>query len=194
MSQDTSTKRLIIATLATLLIYLSSQWNELPYAQSFFTRAADDSPTPTQPATPAGYERVARVADGDTITLESGARVRYIGVDSPEARETVGKSTCWGEEAKALNESLVLGQMVRLVEDRTDKDKYGRLLRYVYVRDDQGNEQFVNELLVLQGAARSYPYKPDTAKQELLDRAQNTAIQNSAGLWGACDVGEQVYK
>ena len=193
MSQDTSTKRLIIASLATLLIYLSSQWNQLEYARSFFTNdtviSASSSPTPHIPIpVPTGYERVAHVADGDTITLENGEKVRYIGIDADELRETEGKSTCYGNQAKAANEALVLGRDVRLVPDKTNRDRYGRLLRYVFVKDANGTEQFVNELLVLMGAARSYPYKPDTAKQDILERAQNTAIQNVAGLWEACNV------
>lgn len=175
-----------MAVLATLLLTLSASWNELPYAKSFFT---DRAPTPatTSAPVPTGFERVAHVADGDTITLESGEKVRYIGIDTPELHETAGKSTCYGQQAKAANEALVLGAAVKLVPDKTNRDRYGRLLRYVYVKDGNGNEIFINEVLVAQGAAKSYPYKPDTAKQDILNAAQDKARSQGLGLWSICE-------
>ncbi len=183
--KQTTLHRLIVATLATILLTLSASWNQLPYAKSFFT---DSTPTPATTAAPVqtGFERVVHVADGDTVTLESGEKVRYIGIDAPELRESAGKSTCYGQQAKAANEALVLGAAVKLVPDKTNRDRYGRLLRYVYVEDGNGNEIFINELLVAQGAAKSYPYKPDTAKQDILNAAQKQAQSQGLGLWSAC--------
>lgn len=175
-----------MAVLATLLLTLSASWNELPYAKSFFTETTTPTPLTTSKPIPTGYERVVHVADGDTITLESGEKVRYIGIDAPELHETAGKSTCYGEQAKAANEALVLGAAVKLVPDKTNRDKYGRLLRYVYVQDGNGNDIFINEVLVAQGAAKSYPYKPDTSKQDILQAAQETAHSQHLGLWSTC--------
>ena len=182
---QSSIHRLIVAVLATVLLTLSAYWDQLPYAKSFFTDETTIPPTAPAPV-PSGFERVAHVADGDTITLESGEKVRYIGIDAPELRETAGKSTCYGPQAKAANEALVLGAAVKLVPDKTNRDKYGRLLRYVYTTDGNGNEIFINELLVAQGAAKSYPYKPDTAKQDILNAAQEQARSQGLGLWGTC--------
>ena len=70
------------------------------------------------------------IVDGDTIDVEIGGatyRVRYIGIDTPE------RGDCYFDEAKDKNAELVLGQYVRLVKDVSETDRYGRLLRYVYV-------------------------------------------------------------
>ena len=91
---------------------------------------------------------VSRIVDGDTIELGTGERVRYIGIDTPETVDPRKEVQCFGKEASAKNKELVEGKEVRLVKDVSDKDKYGRLLRYVYVGD-----VFVNEKLVSEGYA-----------------------------------------
>jgi len=72
-----------------------------------------------------GKYKVTRVLDGDTIVIETGEKVRYQGIDSPEQNQR------WGEEAKKFNEGLVLEKKVRIEFDRVKLDKYGRLLAYV---------------------------------------------------------------
>jgi hypothetical protein len=87
---------------------------------------------------------VTRVVDGDTIVVNiagSEYRVRYIGVDTPESTT---KQECYGREAARFNRSLVNGQTVRLERDVNDTDRFGRLLRYVYLP----NGEMVNEVLV----------------------------------------------
>ena len=110
---------------------------------------------------------VTRVIDGDTIDVRldgATARVRYIGVNSPEREET-----CY-RDATAANAALVQGQRVTLVRDVSDTDRYGRLLRYVYV-----GETFVNAELVAGGYAESRSYPPDTAQQPYLDSLERAA-------------------
>ncbi|MFA6257360.1 MAG: thermonuclease family protein [Candidatus Paceibacterota bacterium] len=125
--------------------------------------------------------KVARVVDGDTIELEGGEKVRYIGIDTPETVDPRKPAQCYGAEASAKNKELVLGKTVRLAKDVTDKDKYGRLLRYVYVGD-----VFVNLALVEGGYAFSYSYPPDIAHQSDFVAAEQSAQAKDAGLWGAC--------
>ena len=91
--------------------------------------AADD--TDTAATTTAEYYKVARVIDGDTIELENGERVRYIGMDTPETVHPSKPVQCFGKAASAENSKLVSGKTVRLEKDVSDTDKYGRLLRYV---------------------------------------------------------------
>lgn len=96
---------------------------------------------------------VTRVIDGDTIDVKSGEvtyRVRYIGVNTPEHDEV-----CF-DGATNANSDLVDGQQVRLVKDESNTDRYGRLLRFVYVGDT-----FVNEALVRDGWAEAVLYPPD---------------------------------
>lgn len=121
--------------------------------------------------------KVARVLDGDTLELEGGRKVRYIGIDAPEST----KNTCFGEESTNKNKELVEGKKVRLEKDVSDIDKYGRLLRYVYVED-----QFINDVLVREGYAAAFTYPPDVKFQEQFKEAEKEARESSRGLWNFC--------
>lgn len=121
--------------------------------------------------------KVARIVDGDTIELENGQKVRYIGIDTPEIH---GTSECYGQEAAAKNSALVLGKSVILEKDISDTDRYGRLLRYVYV-----DGLLVNEILVREGYAHASSYPPDVKYQTQLQAAATLAQQEHKGLWGA---------
>lgn len=124
---------------------------------------------------------VVRVIDGDTIEIEGGERVRYIGIDSPESIGAENGPECFGAEAWAKNQELVGGKMVRLEKDTSERDKFGRLLRYVYVGD-----VFVNQELVRLGFARAVVYPPDIAHQTLIFDAEKEARDFGSGLWSAC--------
>lgn len=124
---------------------------------------------------------VTRVIDGDTIEIAGGERVRYIGIDAPEERGTNGIE-CFAREASDANSTLVQGQYVRLEADTRDRDRYGRLLRYVWIDD-----QLINEVLVRRGFARRASYPPDDAKDAQLQEAEALAQLEGAGLWSACN-------
>lgn len=126
---------------------------------------------------------VTRVIDGDTIELESGDRVRYIGINSPETVNPRKEIECFGKESSKANKELVQGKVVRLEKDVTESDRYGRKLRYVFLQEDD-TEIFVNEHLVLNGYSFSSKYPPDVKYQDLLDTAQNKAKKELRGLWG----------
>jgi micrococcal nuclease len=115
--------------------------------------------TPTAETTTGDNEAtVVRVVDGDTIRVLIDGReeaVRYIGINTPERDEV-----CY-REATDANRALVEGQQVRLVKDRSERDRFDRLLRYVYVGD-----VFVNALLVQDGWADVARYEPDTREFE----------------------------
>ena len=124
---------------------------------------------------------VTRVVDGDTIEIEGGQKVRYIGIDTPEVADPRKPVQCFGKEASNKNKDLVEGKRVRLEKDVSETDKYGRLLRYVY----SGNI-FVNELLVREGYAFSSTYPPDVKYQDLFNKAEKEAREANRGLWGSC--------
>lgn len=112
------------------------------------------------------------VIDGDTIDVEINGqtyRVRYIGINSPERDET-----CY-TEARLANADFVEGQVVRLVRDVSETDRYGRLLRYVYA-----GETFVNAELVAQGYAEAVEYPPDTSFADFFASLEGEA--RAAGL------------
>lgn len=148
------------------------------------------SPTPTPTTSPAiiqGPIVVSRVIDGDTVELESGETVRYIGIDTPETRDPRQPVQCFGREAAARNQELVEGEQVWLEKDITDRDRFGRLLRYVHIGDPASADSlFVNLQLVRDGFARASTYPPDVKHQELFLAAQTEARGAGRGLWSAC--------
>ncbi len=119
--------------------------------------------------------RVIEVIDGDTIIIEGGYRVRYIGIDTPEVYP---EREAFGLEAWETNRELVKGKIVYLKRDVSEVDKYGRLLRYVYVDDT-----FVNAELVKQGLAYVHAYPPDTKHQDYLEELEQEARQAGIGMW-----------
>ena len=95
---------------------------------------------------------VSRVIDGDTVKLADGSKVRYIGIDTPETRRRVWGGWMWAPEpyakkAKEYNEELVFGKKVRLEFDKEKRDKYRRLLAYVYTPEGKMvNEEILNQI------------------------------------------------
>ncbi len=125
--------------------------------------------------------KVDKVIDGDTILIDTGQKIRYIGIDSPESKDPRTSIKCFALEATERNIQLVLGKVVRLERDISETDRYGRLLRYVYIDDDLINEQLVKE-----GYALASPYPPDIKYQKLLEAAEGYARKNKSGLWNSC--------
>jgi micrococcal nuclease len=127
--------------------------------------------------------QVVYVADGDTVDLENDVRVRLLGIDSPE------KSDCGYEQSKAFVTNLLKGQHVRVQKDITGADRYGRLLRYMYVVADEVDEddQLVNLVIVQAGHAKTMAIAPDNRYRDLLATAQDEARREGLGLWSACE-------
>lgn len=121
---------------------------------------------------------VTRVVDGDTVILSNGEYVRYIGIDTPEIFPQV---ECYAEAAVERNKELVEGKTVRLIRDVSDRDKFDRLLRYVFV-----DGVFVNQVLVEEGFALAVVYPPDLAHASDFTSAQNAAHSLNKGVWKNC--------
>jgi micrococcal nuclease len=127
---------------------------------------------------------VVDVVDGDTIEVALDGRVedvRYIGIDTPESVAPGQPVECFGHRASERNARLVGGERVRLAFDAERRDRYGRLLAYVYL-----GERFVNGELVEGGYARTLEIEPNTSKAPLLDRLEAEAGRDGRGLWAAC--------
>ena len=101
--------------------------------------------------------------------------MRYIGIDTPEVHPRL---EAYGREAWQANRKLVEGKKVRLERDVSEKDRYGRLLRYVYVDD-----VLVEAELVRQGLARAKAYPPDTKYQDYLEQLEAEAKKAGLGMW-----------
>ncbi len=110
---------------------------------------------------------------GETYT------VRYIGVDTPEMDDDCSEYRALAEEATQANRDMVEDKVVSLEKDVSETDRYGRLLRYVYV-----DGVFVNGELVRLGYARAVAYPPDTRYQWQLEQLEKEAKAAKLGIWG----------
>lgn len=168
---------------------------------------------PVYPDTPL---TVTRCIDGDTLQLSNGEKVRLIGVDTPESKNNaktrrdakrterdIKTITEQGKRAKEFTRQLVEGKQVRLEFDVRQRDKYGRLLAYVYVVSDIPNvvlpnkrighydvlgekyyEEFLNATLVWSGYAQVMTVPPNVKHQELFLKLEQEAREDKRGLWG----------
>lgn len=153
----------------------------LAVAAVFLVRSASDPPRHDL-----GRAEVVRVVDGDTIRVRLDGRterVRYIGVDTPESVKPGTPVQCYAKRASAANAALVAGRRVRLVTDAEQRDRYGRLLAYVYREPDGA---FVNARLVRDGYARTMTIEPNVAHAGELARLAGAARRARRGLWGRC--------
>jgi len=135
---------------------------------------------------PRGAAVVTRVVDGDTVHVSVGGRdetVRYIGIDTPESVKPGTPVQCFAKAASAANERLVAGERVRLSLDAEPRDRYGRLLAYVYRARDG---TFVNAELVREGYARTLTIPPNVRYATRFAGLARRAREGQRGLWRAC--------
>lgn len=191
-----NTKLLVIASLFIVIAGFGFLWFGLNQSQPLqpdqpLTSAAIQSnlPIATNSAT-YGIEGeqalVSKVVDGDTIELENGWTVRLIGIDTPETVDPRRPVGCFGKEASNKAKSLLSGKVVILQKDVSETDKYGRLLRYVFLPVEEGQLLFVNDYLVREGFAKVLTYPPDVKYNEQFRQAETEARENQRGLWGVC--------
>jgi micrococcal nuclease len=135
---------------------------------------------------------VTRVIDGDTLKLKNGERVRLIGIDTPEMHESdklyrdaqrtkqdIKTIQGLGRRSYKFTKNLVEGKRVRLEFDVEKRDKYDRLLAYVYLKDGT----FVNAEIVKQGYASLMTFAPNVKYADLFSKLYQEARQNRRGLW-----------
>jgi endonuclease YncB( thermonuclease family) len=136
--------------------------------------ACDQAPQP-----PPQKARVIKVIDGDTLVLESKARVRLLGIDAPEMEREGRPAEFQAHQAKAYLAQLVEGKEVRLEYGPLRYDQYGRLLAHVFLADNT----LVEAALLRQGLARVYFHPPNLGHREVLLAAQTEAMDARRGLW-----------
>lgn len=138
-----------------------------------------------------GLYPVTHVNDGDTIKVRQPdgkeETVRFLGVDTPEVKDPRKPVQCFGQAASAHTHARLDGQSVRLAPDPddTDRDKYGRLLRYVYLPDGT----LYNAELIRDGYAFAYTVFPITKLEEFRQLEAEARAANR-GLWAGCTVNE----
>ena len=131
--------------------------------------------------------RVLKVVDGDTIHVQLAGsvreKVRYIGVDTPETKDPRRPVQCFGRAASDFNARLVAGEPVRLERDVEPRDRYGRLLAYVFRARDG---LFVNAELVRRGFAQPLTIAPNVRYAGRFAALARDARTDGRGLWSAC--------
>jgi micrococcal nuclease len=174
---------LVLGLAAVVVVIVATASQPEPPGQ----QAGADGDAPADDAVRAD---VVHISDGDTIVVRIDGRterVRYVGIDAPEVAhpEDGTDAECWGDQAADANAALVEGREVALEPDVSDRDRFGRLLRHVWVAAGDG-WQLVGKALVSSGAVEARSYPPDTSRDEEFDEAERTARSTSVGLWGNC--------
>ncbi len=150
------------------------------------------SPPAPPPAGSVGSATVVRVVDGDTVELSIGEvteRARLLGIDAPESVSPKVPDQCFGAEAsQALHDLLPPGSEVRIERDAEARDRYGRLLLYLYRADDG---LFVNQWMLETGLADAMAFEPNTTFAVPFEAARSQAEADGTGLWGRCDGPDQ---
>lgn len=147
------------------------------------SRAASSGPVPASLRA-----TLVRVVDGDTIHVRVNGgleKVRYIGINTPETHHPTRGKEPGGSQATALNRKLVANKTVRLEPDVQLRDRYGRLLAYVWVRQPDGREIMVNAELVRLGYAQAMTIPPNVRHAALFRKLQAEARAQKRGLWGS---------
>ena len=121
---------------------------------------------------------VKKVINGDTIQLNTGETIRYIGINAPDVFREKGGGEYYAREAARYNKKLVFMRNVRLEFDAVKKDQHGRLLAYVFVKN-----VFINAELVKHGYAKADIKPPNTKYQDILLAHQKKAMEEYKGLW-----------
>ena len=182
MARDSTIPQVPPASIAILLILSLAYVGGRRY---FTAEKKTQVPIPLSKKYDYSRIRVTMVIDGDTVELADGEKVRYIGINTPELwRKVNGRwvrdPRPFAEESAEFNRSLTEGKLVKLEFDVERRDKYERLLAYVYLDDDT----FVNAELVRQGYAQIMTIPPNVKYVDLFLRLQREARAQNRGLWG----------
>jgi len=152
-----------------------------------------DSAKQTAQTSQPGLYKVAKFDDGDTIVVDMNGTdetVRFIGVDTPETHDPRKVVQCFGQAAAAFTKQLIGNSLIRLEADplNTNRDRYGRLLRYIYLPDGT----LVNAEIIKQGYGFAYLSFPVTKADEF--RAyEKKAREANRGLWSSCQPTKNQY-
>ncbi len=175
-------KKIVIIIGLISLIFVFGFWAENQIKRIDFNIINEKiliTPTPIIMVSQREKVRVSKVIDGDTIELSDNRKVRYIGINSFEMNNKRPETKCLAQKASEANRKLVENKEVEMEKDISDTDKYGRLLRYLWI-----DGLMVNEELVKNGWAEISNFPPDIKYQERFRLEQIKAELNNLGIWG----------
>ena len=157
-------------------------WTLLLLAALLVLRSGDDEGAASRELPPSGVSLgVERSIDGDTLLLESGHRIRLIGIDTPETKHPNRPAEPWGLEAAEFTRNRTDRHMVTLEYDRERLDAYHRILAFVYVDGELLNEELIRA--GLSRAVTTFPFRSDL--QRRFRNAEREAQQAGRGMWSA---------
>lgn len=178
-----------IVLVVASLVYLG--FKNFPF-HKYASNTLSAAPSAHQEHSKNGLYFVSRVVDGDTLKLSDGERVRLIGVDTPEVHYSdklsrdakksgtdVAAIQAMGQKASDFTKNLVSGKKVRLEFDAKRRDRYGRLLAYVYLEDGT----FVNAKIIEEGYAQIMTIPPNVKYSDLFLKLEREAREKGKGLW-----------
>lgn len=171
------TRRLVVLGIGLVVAGLTSVAQDKGWLKTAGTAAQKAQP---------GLYQVTEFVDGDTIAVDMnghGEKIRFIGVDTPETHDPRKSVQCFGQVAAEFTKSFIVNNNVRLEADPldTNRDRYDRLLRYVYLPDGR----MVNSEIIKQGYGFAYTGFPFTKSVEFVE-LQRHARENKLGLWSSC--------
>lgn len=185
-------RKTIILILATLTILIGGKLTSTQLAsKGIDIQPMTDVGHPPF-STDSGYEffTVIRIVDGDTIVINMNGtqeKIRLLGVDTPESVDPRKPVQCFGKEATLFTKDLLEGKHVRLESDSTqgNRDKYGRLLRYVFLPDGT----FINRSIIAEGYGHEYTYRTPYLYRDEFKTTERFARELQKGLWSpvACN-------
>ncbi len=191
---DSMNRNILLAIFLTSVVIISGcagkiSQTEVDQQNSQSTSAAAPRSPPAN-VSDFGYVEVIKVVDGDTIDVRINGvveRIRLIGIDTPETLDPRKPVQCFGPEATKKAKDLLSGKKVFLEIDSSqgERDKYERLLRYVFLEDKTNFNQF----MISEGFAREYTYKLPYKYQAQFRQAERDAQLSKKGLWSACPKG-----
>ncbi|WP_409341095.1 thermonuclease family protein [Paenibacillus sp. MBLB4367] len=169
---------LIALLLAVALVGCSAKTQTSSSDESFPNRIWKEYPQlKDRPMTKAV---VKRVVDGDTFETEKKEKVRLIGVNTPETVKPNSPVEAFGKEASKYTKDQLTGKTVYLFKDTGDKDKYSRLLRYVFIENEP---VMFNETLLLNGYANTMTIAPNVMFADKFVKLEREARDKKKGLW-----------
>lgn len=180
-----------LAFVASALLVLSGCGSS-PLEEPGGTSTLSSSGPTIDIVVPPGLVKVDLIAvvDGDTVRVRLNGEaelVRMIGVDAPEAGGPYRNRECYGQEAtEFLRDAAPIGSVVYLERDHSDRDRFDRLLRYIWQSTPDGEFLLLNQVMIAHGAARQRAYPPDTRYQATLESAEDMASRRGEGLWRDC--------
>lgn len=171
---ENNKKSQIRRALIIVLVFLAGLFSSDLFNSSDDTTVLDESQNK--------LHLVTEVIDGDTIMIDGSARVRLIEIDAPEMGE------CYYSESREALSNLVEGEYVRLEKDISGVDSFGRLLRYVFLpQEDTTDDIFADNYMIEQGFADIREASQDKRYRDILMHGRNEAVAMEKGMWSACE-------